>query len=236
MAGSQLLPFAPGRRHAGVTGFWFGKNPGLDRAADAIRHANLVGASALGGAVALIGDDPASKSSTVPSACEQMCQSMSVPLLAPSSVPEIISYGLHAVALSRASGLWTGLKIVADIADASTTVDLPALGAGIPAPTRTDPGAPPTLLGPAAVDVEFDALTRRLDLARQYARDTGLNAVTFSAPQARIGVLAVRAQLRGRAARAGRPRPRRGRAGPARGAADPDRDAVPGRPGSGWPS
>ena len=91
VAGSQLLPFAPGRRHAGVTGFWYGKNPGLDRAADAIRHANLVGASALGGAVALIGDDPASKSSTVPSACEQMCQSLSVPLLAPSSVPEILT-------------------------------------------------------------------------------------------------------------------------------------------------
>ena len=63
----------PGRRHDGVIGFWYGKNPGLDRAADAIRHANLVGHRALGGAVALIGDDPASKSSTVPSACEQMC-------------------------------------------------------------------------------------------------------------------------------------------------------------------
>jgi indolepyruvate ferredoxin oxidoreductase len=190
VAGTQLLPFAPGRRYAGVTGFWYGKNPGLDRAADAIRHANLVGASAVGGAVALIGDDPASKSSTVPSACEQMCQSLAVPLLAPSSVPEILSYGLHAVALSRASGLWTGLKIVADIADASTTVDLPALGAGIPLPTRTDPAGPPTLIGPAAVDVEFDALTRRLNLARLYARDTGLNAITFSAPRARLGVLA----------------------------------------------
>ena len=189
VAGSQLVPYVPGAKHAGVTGFWYGKNPGLDRAADAIRHANLSGTSAVGGAVALIGDDPSSKSSTVPSACEQMCQSLSVPLLAPSSVAEIITYGLHAVAMSRASGLWTGLKIVADIADASTTLELPELGTGVPRPTRSDAAAPPSLIGPAAVDVEFDAITRRLNLARQYARDAGLNAVTFSAPRARLGVL-----------------------------------------------
>ena len=209
VAGTQLLPFAPGRRHDGVTGFWYGKNPGLDRAADAIRHGNLAGASALGGAVALIGDDPASKSSTVPSACEPMCQSLAMPLLAPSSVPEILSYGLHAVALSRASGLWAGLKIVADIADASTTVDAARARRRHPgcrpAPTRP---ARPTLIGPAAVDVEFDALTRRLNLARQYARDTGLNADHLQRPAGPAGRARVRAELRRRAARAGRPRPR----------------------------
>ena len=72
-----------GRRHAaarrvagatkqGVTGFWYGKAPGLDRASDAIRHSNLSGTAPLGGAVALIGDDPMAKSSTVPGACEQI--------------------------------------------------------------------------------------------------------------------------------------------------------------------
>lgn len=41
VAGTQLLAQVPGRRHEGVTGFWYGKNPGLDQAADAIRHGNL---------------------------------------------------------------------------------------------------------------------------------------------------------------------------------------------------
>jgi len=190
VAGTQLLRQLPGRRHDGITGFWYGKNPGLDRAADAIRHANLVGTAALGGAVAWIGDDPGSKSSTVPSSCEPMCQSLSMPLLAPGTVAEIVSCGLHAVALSRASGLWAGLKIVADIADASATVDLGPLSAGIPAPERTDSGASPVLVGPISLDAEHDMLTRRLDLARAYARHHGLNRVVSTSPHATLGILA----------------------------------------------
>jgi indolepyruvate ferredoxin oxidoreductase len=189
VAGTQLVPQAPGHRHDGVTGFWYGKNPGLDRAADAIRHGTLAGTSALGGAVALIGDDPTCKSSTVPSSCEQMAQSLGLPLLAPGSVADVVALGLHAVALSRACGLWTGLKIVADVADSSATVDVGGLHLTVPAPTRAD--VPPAMLiGSAALDAEHDALTRRLDLARAYARATQLNRVDFSAPRARIGVLA----------------------------------------------
>ncbi|WP_169986995.1 indolepyruvate ferredoxin oxidoreductase family protein [Microbispora sp. H10836] len=194
VAGTQLLAQVPGHRHEGVTGFWYGKNPGLDRAADAIRHGNLAGTAPLGGAVAWIGDDPGSKSSTVPSSCEPMCQSLSMPLLAPGSVAEVVELGLHAVALSRATGLWAGLKIVADVADASATVDLGPLRenirSGVPVPDRADRGAPPTLVGPASLDAEHDMLTRRLGLAREYARAHGLNRITHDAPRATTGVLA----------------------------------------------
>ncbi|MEV0380321.1 indolepyruvate ferredoxin oxidoreductase family protein [Nonomuraea sp. NPDC050643] len=190
VAGTQLLEQVPGRRHDAVTGFWYGKNPGLDRAADAVRHANVAGTAPLGGAVAWIGDDPGCKSSTLPSSCEPMCQSLSLPLLAPGSVAEIIEFGLHAVAMSRAIGLWVGLKIVADIADASATVDLGPLRAGIPAPDRVSRGSAPILLGPAALDAEHDMLTRRLDLARAYARAHGLNRIMSGAGNTTLGVLA----------------------------------------------
>ncbi|MEO3868519.1 indolepyruvate ferredoxin oxidoreductase family protein [Nonomuraea sp. B12E4] len=190
VAGTQLLGQVPGRRHDGVTGFWYGKNPGLDRAADAIRHANTAGTAALGGAVAWIGDDPGCKSSTLPSSCEPMCQSLSMPLLAPGSVAEIIEFGLHAVAMSRATGLWTGLKIVADIADASATVDLGPLLTGIPVPGGDPNPSTPLLLGAAALDAEHDLHTRRLDLARAYSREHGLNRVTHGAGNTTLGILA----------------------------------------------
>ena len=124
VAGTQLLDELPGRRHRGVAGYWYGKNPGLDRAADAIRHGNYSGTSPLGGAVAWIGDDPTCKSSTIPSSCESMARSLMVPLLAPSTVAEVRELGLHAVALSRFAGTWSAVKVVADIADGASTVDL----------------------------------------------------------------------------------------------------------------
>ncbi len=105
VSGTQLLGELPEHEHDGIVGFWYGKNPGLDRAADAIRHGNVAGTAPLGGAVALIGDDPAAKSSTLPSACEPLCRSLLMPVLAPSTVREIVVLGLHAVALSRESGL-----------------------------------------------------------------------------------------------------------------------------------
>ncbi|WP_199547549.1 indolepyruvate ferredoxin oxidoreductase family protein [Streptomyces sp. N35] len=190
VGGTQHLGRLPGGRHEGVTGFWYGKNPGLDRAADAIRHATTAGTAPLGGAVAWIGDDPDCKSSTLPSSCEVLCQSLGLPLFAPGSVRELIEYGLHAVALSRAAGLWTGLKIVADVADSSATVDLADLHRNVPVPQRRVQGAAKVLVGPAALDAEEDLLTRRLAIARAYAREHGINRIVSSARQARLGVVA----------------------------------------------
>jgi indolepyruvate ferredoxin oxidoreductase len=127
--GTQLVEQLPGRTRDGVTGFWYGKAPGLDRAADAIRHGNVSGTAHLGGAVALIGDDPVCKSSTLPSSCELMAESLMLPLLSPGGVSDIVRLGLHAVALSRAAGLWTAMKIVSDVADAAESVALDDLAA-----------------------------------------------------------------------------------------------------------
>lgn len=99
VAGAQLVGELEGRRVDGVVGFWFGKAPGLDRAADAIRHGNTSGTSHLGGAVALVGDDPLCKSSTLPSSSELMAESLVLPLFTPASPGEIVRLGLHAVAL-----------------------------------------------------------------------------------------------------------------------------------------
>ncbi|HUR07929.1 MAG TPA: indolepyruvate ferredoxin oxidoreductase family protein, partial [Nonomuraea sp.] len=49
---------------------------------------------------------------------------------------------------------------------------------------------PAALVGPAALDAEHDMLTRRLGLARDYARAHGLNRVMSGSPRARLGILA----------------------------------------------
>jgi indolepyruvate ferredoxin oxidoreductase len=190
VGGTQLLGQLARRRHEGVTGFWYGKAPGLDRAADAIRHANLAGTAPLGGAVAWIGDDPAAKSSTVPSASEPLCRSLMLPLLAPGEVGEALALGLHAVALSRHAGLWVGMKLVADVADASAVVSLDGLLDAIPQLPIRAAGAPPVLLPPGNLDAEQDLLTARLALAAAYARDAGLNRIAFEPRRARVALVA----------------------------------------------
>ncbi|HWO66545.1 MAG TPA: 2-oxoacid ferredoxin oxidoreductase, partial [Umezawaea sp.] len=52
VAGTQLAATRDDKVVDGVTGFWYGKSPGVDRAADALRHANLCGTHRSGGAVA----------------------------------------------------------------------------------------------------------------------------------------------------------------------------------------
>jgi indolepyruvate ferredoxin oxidoreductase len=190
VGGTQKLDqVASARKHA-VTGFWYGKSPGLDRAADAIRHANLSGTAVHGGAVALIGDDPASKSSTVPSSCEPMCRSLVVPVLAPGSQAEIVELGLHAVALSRYAGLWTAVKIVADIADGGGTVVAGAAIDAIPELADQAPRVPPVMLPPTNLVAEQDLFTTRLAHVHEYQRLTQLNRVTYEPEHPRIGVVA----------------------------------------------
>ncbi|MDO8187558.1 indolepyruvate ferredoxin oxidoreductase family protein [Conexibacter sp. JD483] len=189
VAGTQLLGELERRRVDGVTGFWFGKSPGLDRAADAIRHGTLSGTAPLGGAVAWIGDDPASKSSTVPSSSEPLCRSLLLPLLAPGTVREQLELGLHAVALSRHAGLWSGLKIVADIADATAVVELDGLLDAIPTFEPRAAFRPPVLLPPSNLAAEHDLMTERLERAQEYARAAELNRIVFEPRRPRLALI-----------------------------------------------
>ena len=72
----------------------------------------------------LVGDDPATKSSSLPSASELSLIDLAIPTLYPGTVREVVDYGLYAIALSRLSGLWTSLKVVVGVADATASMDL----------------------------------------------------------------------------------------------------------------
>jgi len=191
--GSQLAAEQPDCLYDGILGLWYGKAPGVDRAADALRHGVFAGASMHGGAVAIVGDDPAAKSSTVPSSSAGVLTDMHVPLLYPGDPTEALDLGRHAIALSRATGLWTALKIVADVADATASVELHP-DRIVPVVPRID-GKPyehhadGALLTPRTVEVEREIVEVRYELARRYASLNQLNHVTVDPSDAWVGIV-----------------------------------------------
>lgn len=122
--GSQQAHLSPGARVDGVAAIWYGKGPGVDRAIDAFKHGNAQGSSAKGGVLCLAGDDHAAKSSTLPHQSEHDLIAAVIPVLYPSSVHEFVSMGLLGFAMSRYSGCWIGMKVIADTVETTATVDL----------------------------------------------------------------------------------------------------------------
>lgn len=120
--GAQQSSAMPGARFQGVFGLWYGKGPGVDRAGDAFKHANLAGTARHGGVLAVLGDDHGAKSSSTAHQSEQAMVAAMMPILYPANVQEILAYGLYGWALSRYSGLWVGLKCVNETAEASAII------------------------------------------------------------------------------------------------------------------
>lgn len=189
---TELAPDATGRARSGVVGYWYGKAPGLDRASDALRHANIIGTHPDGGAVALVGDDPGAKSSTVPCASEMALADLYIPILYPADSQDILDLGVHAAHLSRVSGLWTSLKISAHVADGASTVHLDPTGI---TPEYGGLGRSPhipsgRLLGANLMELEQNQLTIRMPRAHEYARLNGLNRIVVKSSDDRIGIVA----------------------------------------------
>ncbi|WP_028656135.1 indolepyruvate ferredoxin oxidoreductase family protein [Nocardioides sp. J54] len=195
--GSQIDLPAAGSKFDGVTGFWYGKGPGVDRATDALRHANMYGVNRRGGAVLLVGDDPASKSSTVPAVSERSLAALGIPVLFPRNATEIVTLGLHAVEMSRNTGCVVALKIVADVADGAWVVDGADLGVDPVMPTIDWNGNPyaytqsPIVLRPAMiVGAEAELVGPRTALVHEYSARNGLSVTEVDAPGARTGLVA----------------------------------------------
>jgi indolepyruvate ferredoxin oxidoreductase len=194
--GAQLSSGLRSARYDGVIGCWYGKGPGLDRASDALRHAVMAGASARGGAVALVGEDPSAKSSTLPTSSDVTLVDLRIPMLCPGDVQETVDLGRHAIAMSRASGAWTAIRIVEVVADGTGTVELHPERIVPVIPTVEIDGRPfvphadGQLLTPHTIRMEAELHYTRLDLARRYGVDNGLNRITVRGPSDWIGIVA----------------------------------------------
>ncbi len=194
--GSQLANQFPGPKYDGVLGIWYGKGPGVDRSGDAFRHANLTGVGKNGGVLAVAGDDPASKSSTVPSASEVALYDAQMAVLFPGDVQDVLDLGLMGFALSRYSGLWVGLKMTTNVADefASVAVDAERVRPLRPAfEYRGKPWQPTQshmLFPPYNLQLEQEVIEGRLDAARRFSAANRLNRIVVNPSQAWLGVVA----------------------------------------------
>ncbi|MFC7446848.1 indolepyruvate ferredoxin oxidoreductase family protein [Rhodococcus daqingensis] len=182
--------------HDGVIGVWYGKGPGVDRATDALRHANMYGVNPKGGVLLLVGDDPASKSSTVPAVSERSLAALGIPVLFPRNAEEMITMGMHGVALSRASGCLVALKVVADVADGAWTVDGGVSDIDITVPEIEWEGRPfvykqrPMAVPTDSVIAEADLYGPRWEIVRAYGEANDLDVIEVDPTGATIGFAA----------------------------------------------
>ncbi len=195
--GTQMLHAVGGSRLDGVTGMWYGKAPGVDRSGDALKHANYTGTARNGGVLAVFGDDPSCKSSSLPSQSEAMLYHVGMPSLYPGNVQEILDLGLHGYQLSRLSGLWVGLKVVTNLADGHGSADVSPERLRFVTPELELDGRPfvPKMnLGmnvrAEALDMERTLYDARLEMARRYALANRLNQVVLDSPGAWLGIVA----------------------------------------------
>ncbi|MBI2466440.1 MAG: 2-oxoacid ferredoxin oxidoreductase, partial [Candidatus Rokubacteria bacterium] len=194
--GSQLTHLFPRPKYDGVLGMWYGKGPGVDRTGDVFKHANYAGAGRHGGVLAVAGDDPQAKSSTLPTHSEVAFYDALIPVLFPGSVQEILDLGRLGFELSRYTGLWVALKIVADVADAVGTAEVAPDRVTVTDPGFTyegrpwEPSRPMVLIPPFTLELEREIHYGRLEAAKAFAAANRLNRITVATPEAWLGIAA----------------------------------------------
>ncbi|MFF0222893.1 indolepyruvate ferredoxin oxidoreductase family protein [Streptomyces sp. NPDC004629] len=189
--GSQLAAASHDRTVDGVIGMWYGKSPGLDRASDALRHSNMMGVPENGGALVFVGDDAAAKSSTVPGASERLLADLGIPTLYPADPQQVLDLGMHAAAMSRASGLWIALKISTDVADGSATVDVSPGRLRLVGPRRAVAHeVTAKMLQPTLGILEASRDGERRQAALAYAARNELDVITGHGANDAIGIVA----------------------------------------------
>ncbi len=191
--GTQQLDLYPqSKQFDGVFGIWYGKGPGVDRCSDVFKHANMAGTAQHGGVIALAGDDHISKSSTAAHQSDHIFKACGTPVFFPSSVQEILDMGLHAFAMSRFSGLWSGMKTIQEVVESSSSVYVD--------PDRVKMVLPEDLVMPegglhirwpdAPLEQEARLMHYKWYAALAYVRANKLNHNVIEGPQDRFGIMA----------------------------------------------
>ena len=191
--GTQQLDLYPqSKQFDGVFGIWYGKGPGVDRCSDVFKHANMAGTAQHGGVIALAGDDHISKSSTAAHQSDHIFKACGTPVFFPSSVQEILDMGLHAFAMSRFSGLWSGMKTIQEVVESSSSVlvDPDRVHIALPQDFAMPPGGLHIRWPDAPLEQEQRLMHHKWYAALAYVRANRLNYNVVQGPQDRLGIMA----------------------------------------------
>ena len=192
--GTQQLGFAPpgSNKFDGVFGIWYGKGPGVDRCSDVFKHANMAGTTPWGGVIAVAGDDHISKSSTAAHQSDHIFKACGTPVFFPSTVQEILDLGIHAFALSRFSGVWSGMKTIQEIVESSATamIDPHRVQIKIPTDFQMPPGGLHIRWPDHALDQEARLFHYKWYAALAYIRANRLNYNVIEGQRDRLGLIA----------------------------------------------
>ncbi|MCY4094737.1 MAG: indolepyruvate ferredoxin oxidoreductase family protein, partial [Gammaproteobacteria bacterium] len=130
----------------------------------------------LGGVLALVGDDPDCKSSTLPSDSAGLLRDLQIPILDPTDVGELIEFGLYGWALSRSTGCWSAMLAQTSVMDSSATIDRGGLLTPIFPSLDLDPHI-------RLVDTPHDQerrMARKLKLVHEFVRANPVNHVVVN--------------------------------------------------------
>ena len=191
--GTQQLDLYPKtNKYDGVFGIWYGKGPGVDRSGDVFKHANMAGTAKHGGVIAIAGDDHISKSSTAAHQSDHIFKACGLPVFFPSDVQGILDMGLHALALSRFSGVWAGMKTIQEVVEssASVSIDPDRVKIIIPEDFQMPPGGLHIRWPDAPLEQEARLMDYKWYAALAYVRANKLNYNVIATPQDRFGIIA----------------------------------------------
>lgn len=190
--GSQMLDLHPDEcTYDGVFGIWYGKGPGLDRSMDVMKHGNAAGSSPYGGVICIVGDDHAAKSSTLPHQGDHSFVAALMPELYPSTLAEIVEYGLLGIAMSRFTGAWVGYKVMGETVETSGTIDLSREARDIIIPTDFEqPTGGLNIRWPDAWREQDWRLQRYKGFAAHaFARANKIDRVIWDSPDPKFGII-----------------------------------------------
>lgn len=191
--GTQQLDLYPQtKKYDGVFGIWYGKGPGVDRCSDVFKHANMAGTAQHGGVIAIAGDDHISKSSTAAHQSDHIFKACGTPVFFPSNVQDILDMGLHAFAMSRFSGLWSGMKTIQEVVEssASIAVDPDRVNIVLPEDFQMPAGGLHIRWPDAPLEQEARLMDYKWYAALAYVRANKLNYNVVQGANDRFGLIA----------------------------------------------